>query len=289
MGSNMAARLLEKGHDVVATDTDPEAVEQVIVAGAVGAKDVVALVNELEPPRVIWLMVPHAAVDDVIDTLLPHVTDGDILIDGGNSRFTESIKRYEQLADRNIHFLDVGVSGGPDGARNGACMMIGGDQEIFEEYETLFADLCVEEGYRYMGQTGSGHFVKMVHNGIEYGMMQAIAEGFSVLRQSDFDLDLVDVAHVYNHGSVIQSRLIGWLRQGYAHFGEALGDVSGKVGHSGEGLWTVETAEQMGIETPVIKDALRFREQSHQNPSYTGKVVSLLRYMFGGHDVSPRQ
>jgi 6-phosphogluconate dehydrogenase len=184
--------------------------------------------------------------------------------------------------------MDVGVSGGPAGARHGACMMIGGERELFNELETLFKDLSVEGGYGYMGRPGAGHFVKMVHNGIEYGMMQAIGEGFEVMKKSEFEIDLLEVTKVYNHGSVIESRLVGWLQSAYEKFGADLKGISGEVSHSGEGQWTVEAAERLGMPVENIKQSLDFRINSTGNPTYTGQVVSALRNQFGGHDVGEK-
>ena len=187
--------------------------------------------------------------------------------------------------DKGIDFLDVGVSGGPSGARSGACIMVGGKREIFSEHEKLFKDLSVYKGYGYMGESGAGHFVKMVHNGIEYGMMQAIAEGFAVMKKSPFKLDLIKIAEVYNHRSVIESRLVDWLRTAFEQYGENLDDIYGSVSQSGEGMWTVEAAKELGIPIPIIEEALRFREQSNETPSYTGQALSAMRNQFGGHEV----
>jgi 6-phosphogluconate dehydrogenase len=207
------------------------------------------------------------------------------VIDGGNSPYKESIQRVRALEQRGINFLDAGVSGGPAGARNGACIMVGGRKEIFQKHEKLFQDLSVEKGYDYMGKAGAGHFVKMVHNGIEYGMMQALAEGFAVMKASPFDLDLTGVSELYNHKSVIESRLVGWLKNAYEQHGKDLREISGTVAQSGEGMWTVEAAKEFGVPVPIIKGALDFRLGSQSNPSYTGKIVSALRNQFGGHEV----
>ena len=208
------------------------------------------------------------------------------MIDGGNSPYKESIRRSGELAAKGIGFLDAGVSGGPAGARKGACIMVGGRQEVFLRFERLFADLSVENGYGYMGRAGAGHFVKMVHNGIEYGMMQALAEGFAVLKAAPFGLDLPKVADLYDHASVIESRLVGWLKAAYEQHGEELRDISGTVEQSGEGAWTVEAGMELGVPTPVIEDALRFRLRSREAPTYAGQVLSALRNQFGGHDVA---
>jgi 6-phosphogluconate dehydrogenase len=179
----------------------------------------------------------------------------------------------------------VGVSGGPAGARNGACIMAGGEKEAFDRYQNLFRDLSVTNGYGYMGASGAGHFVKMIHNGIEYGMMQALAEGFAVMKASPFNLDLAAIAKLYNHGSVIVSRLTGWLKKAFEEYGQDLGTISGSVAQSGEGMWTVEAGHEYGVATPIIEGAVRFRTTSQTGPSYTGQVVSALRNEFGKHDV----
>ena len=183
------------------------------------------------------------------------------------------------------NFVDVGVSGGPEGARYGASFMIGGEKKTFEKLEPLFSALAIEQGYQFFEGAGAGHFVKMIHNGIEYGMMQAIAEGFTIIKKANYKLNLAKVSDVYNHGSVIESRLIGWLKNAFDIYGNNLKDISGAVGYTGEGEWTVKTAKDMGIKVKVIKEALKFRITSKKNPSYTGKILSALRNQFGGHSV----
>jgi 6-phosphogluconate dehydrogenase len=286
MGANMVERLLEKKYDVIASNRSKEPIDQIAKKGATPAHDVEELVKKVKKPRTIWLMVPHDAVDAVLSDLTPLLQEGDAIIDGGNSMYQESIRRGKELESKGIDFLDVGVSGGPDGARNGACLMIGGKKELYEKLEPLFRDLAAQDAYGYMGKLGAGHFVKMVHNGIEYGMMQAIAEGFAIMNMpSDFELDLKEVSRVYNHQSVISSRLTEWLQKAYEDDGVNLENISGEVGHSGEGQWTVDAAEELGIPVPVIEAALEFRKLSKGNPSYTAKVVSALRGQFGGHEV----
>jgi 6-phosphogluconate dehydrogenase len=290
MGLNMVERLLEKGHEVVANNRSEEAIKRAESAGAEGAYSVAEVAEKSGTPgeRTIWLMVPWQAVDDVLAQLVPLLVAGDTVIDGGNSPYKESVRRHIELAEKDIAFLDAGVSGGPDGARNGACIMVGGDDGVYKKYESLFADLSVANGFAYMGRAGAGHFVKMVHNGIEYGMMQAIGEGFDIMKKSDFDLDLEKVADVYQNGSVIESRLVGWLKSAYEKHGADLDGISGEVSHSGEGQWTVEAAAELGVPARVIEDSLNFRKQSQGNPSYTGQVVSALRNEFGGHDVGEK-
>lgn len=289
MGYGMVEQLLEKGYEVVATNRSREPIDSIAEKGAVPAYSYKELVDALDGPRVIWLMVPWAVVDDVLAELLPLLSPGDLIIDGGNSPYLETIRRSKELLEKGFRFLDVGVSGGPGGARNGACMMVGGEREDYEVIEQLCKDTCVLDGYGYMGKHGAGHYVKMVHNGIEYGMMQAIGEGFEVLRRAkEFDIDLESVVGVYNNGSVIESRLVGWLADGFKKYGVDLEAISGEVSHSGEGLWTVEAAKRIGVPVPIIEGSLAFREASQGNPSYTGQVVSVQRNMFGGHDVSKK-
>jgi 6-phosphogluconate dehydrogenase len=234
-------------------------------------------------------MVPHQAVDAVLDEIVPFLAQGDTIIDGGNSPYKESIRRSRELQARGIDFLDAGVSGGPAGARTGACIMVGGRREVYQRFEKLFQDLSADRGYGYMGTSGAGHFVKMVHNGIEYGMMQALAEGFSIMKRSAFDLDLTRIADLYNHKSVIESRLVGWLKNAYEQYGRDLDGISGSAAQSGEGRWTVDAANELGVPTPVIKGALDFRLESQNRPSYAGKVISVLRNQFGGHEAKEKR
>ncbi|MEW6002504.1 MAG: phosphogluconate dehydrogenase (NAD(+)-dependent, decarboxylating) [Nitrospirota bacterium] len=285
MGFNMVTRLLEKGHRVVAFDKNEEPLKKISRLGAETAGSLEFLVSVLATPRLILLMVPYHAVDAVLEELLPYLQKGDTVIDGGNSHYKESRRRAGDMEEREIDFLDMGVSGGPGGARRGACIMIGGKREIFEKYEDLFKDLSAKKGYAYMGRSGAGHFVKMVHNGIEYGMMQALAEGFSLMKSSPFDLDLIKIAEVYNRRSVIESRLVGWLKKAFEQYGVDLKEISGSVSHSGEGEWTIETAKELGIPVPIFEGALNFRIESQHNPSYTGQILSVLRNQFGGHEV----
>lgn len=285
MGHNMVKRLLEHGHTVTAYDPDKDARTRTEEAGADITASLKELMEAVAAPRTIWLMVPHQAVDNVLNELAPHIEEGDTIIEGGNSPFRQTIKRAATHTKRNVHFLDAGISGGPGGARTGACIMVGGERDVYERYEDLFKDLTVPDGYAYMGASGAGHYVKMVHNGIEYGMMQAIAEGFDLMSQSEFDLKLADVAKLYNHGSVIESSLVGWLRSGFDTYGEDLTKITGSASASGEGLWTVETAHEAGVPVPVIEDSLKVREQSQKKPSYQGQLISVMRNMFGGHSI----
>jgi 6-phosphogluconate dehydrogenase len=287
MGHHMASRLLEKGHQCVVFDRDIAVVETLAKAGAVSVQSYADLIRQLEVPRTLWLMVPHHAVDAVLLEVLPHMAPGDTIIDGGNSKYTESMRRAEECRARGVHFIDAGISGGPHGARTGACIMAGGEEAVVHAHDALFIDLAAEDAYRYVGASGAGHFAKMVHNGIEYGMMQAIAEGFAVLKECNFDFDLGELARLYNERSVIESRLVGWLAAAYALHGKELEGISGSVGHSGEGEWTVEEAARLGIAPlDVIEASLEFRKNSKDAPSYRGQILSALRNQFGGHDVS---
>jgi 6-phosphogluconate dehydrogenase len=300
MGAGMVNKMLEKGHQVVVFNRSPEKIDQIKKSGAIASYTIIEMFDKLEGGfsensgnrKLIWLMVPWQTVDEILLQIKPFLNDGDIVIDGGNSPFEKSIERSKEMEKIGVDFLDIGVSGGPSGARNGACLMIGGRKEVFLEIENLFEDISVENGYGHMGPAGSGHFVKMIHNGIEYGMMQAIGEGYQILKNANKifkqDLDLSKITSVYNHGSVIQSRLIGWLEKAYLENGPELNSISGEIKHSGEGLWTVETAEKLNLPVVNIKQSLDFRINSKGNPSYVGKVVSALRNQFGGHDVKEK-
>jgi len=234
--------------------------------------------------------VPHKFVDEVLDELTPLLKPGDTIIEGGNSPFRKSMQRAKKLEKKGINFLDVGVSGGPGGARNGACMMVGGKKSHYNKLKPLLKDLCVNNGYGYMGKAGAGHFVKMVHNGIEYGMMQSIAEGFDLMsRSNDFNLDLKEIARVYNRGSVIESRLIGWLVSGFKKFGASLKGVSGGASATGEGEWTSQFAHQLGVTDKVIHESVRARTRSKKKPSFQGKIIMAMRNQFGGHDPNPKR
>lgn len=283
MGFNMVERLLEKGYDVAVFDKNTDAVDQLVKKGARHAENIADLIFKVSGPRLVWIMVPHVAVDPVLAEVSPLLVSGDVVIDGGNSPYLESVRRGKELAERGVNFLDAGISGGPSGARHGACVMVGGDESVYEEYRVLFEDISAPGAYGYMGSSGAGHFVKMVHNGIEYGMMQAIAEGFAVLKKSEFNIGLTEASRVYNNQSVIQSRLIEWLMNAYKEQGESLEGVSGEVDSTGEGAWTVDAAKRLGVPVPVIEGALHFREQSKGNPSYEGQILSALRNQFGGH------
>ncbi|HSJ39233.1 MAG TPA: decarboxylating 6-phosphogluconate dehydrogenase [Planococcus sp. (in: firmicutes)] len=280
MGMNLALNLKDHGHTVVGYDT-----YSVNDGGFTVADSMEELVQSLDAPRTVWLMVPAGEVTEtVIKKLLPLLDEGDTIIDGGNSNFKESVRRAEELKTHGIYFFDCGTSGGTEGARNGICSMIGGDAEKFKDIEPLFRDISVEDGYLYAGESGSGHFMKMVHNGIEYGMMQSIAEGFEILNKSEFDFDYEKVAGVWNNGSIISSYLMGLTQNAFSK-DEKLDGIKGVMNSSGEGKWTVETALDLNVPAPVITLSLMMRYRSQEDDTFTGKVVAALRNEFGGHAV----
>jgi 6-phosphogluconate dehydrogenase len=284
MGLNLGQNLMDHNHEVVAFDVNPNAVEEIRKYGAKGTSSLQELVQSLETPRVLWIMVPHAVVDSVISEITPFLSKGDIVIEAGNSHYKESIRRYNQLKEMGVSFMDAGTSGGMEGARNGACYMVGGDPEAWSVVEPIFRDTAVENGYLYAGKAGSGHFLKMVHNGIEYGMMAAIGEGFEVLEKSEFDYDYEKVARVWNNGSVIRSWLMELTERAFSKDAK-LDEIKGIMHSSGEGKWTVETALNLQTATPVIAMSLLMRYRSLENDTFTGKVVAALRNEFGGHAV----
>ena len=296
MGAGLARNLLRNGWRVVGWNRHGEVATVMADEGLMATPTLRELVAALPAPRTIWLMVPAGAPVDALlfgdagdgaGGLSELLAPGDTVIDGGNSFWRDAAPRAEKLAELGIHYLDSGTSGGPAGARDGACLMIGGDREVFSANEAMFADVALPDGYRFFDGHGAGHFVKMVHNGIEYGMMQAIAEGFALMHDGPFELDLEEVAAVYQHGSVVESRLVGWLGGAYGELGSDLEGVSGVVGHTGEGAWTVEMAKEFGVPAPVIEGSLRFREESEAKPSYAGQVLTAMRNAFGGHGLGP--
>ncbi|MGH1284155.1 phosphogluconate dehydrogenase (NAD(+)-dependent, decarboxylating) [Bacillus toyonensis] len=287
MGLNLGKNLMDHKHEVAAFDLNTSAVEEMKEYGATGVSSLKELVQSLQSPRILWVMVPHAVVDSVIDEVTPLLSKGDILIEAGNSHYKESIRRYEQLKKDGIHFMDAGTSGGMEGARNGACYMIGGDQEAWDIVEPIFRDTAVENGYLYAGKAGSGHFLKMVHNGIEYGMMAAIGEGFEILEKSEFDYNYEKVSRVWNNGSVIRSWLMELTENAFSKDAK-LDEIKGVMHSSGEGKWTVETALDLQTATPVIAMSLLMRYRSLDNDTFTGKVVAALRNEFGGHAVEKK-
>lgn len=291
MGKNMVLRLLEQGIQVIAWNRSVAPLDEVVQAGAEGSTSIKDLVNHLPTPRVIWLMLPAGEVtDEYIDQLIPLLQPGDLLIDGGNSFYKDTLRRNDKLAKHDIHFMDIGTSGGPGGARTGACLMIGGNLSDYQKIKELIVAAAAPDAYGYFGPIGSGHFAKMVHNGIEYGMMEAIGEGATILKNSQFDFDLGEVFRVYNHRSVIESRLVGWTEEALAEDPD-LSQISSVVNSTGEGEWTIKTAKEMGITVPVIEASFAVRQNSTQDQEdspagFRNKVVSAQRGKFGHHAVN---
>jgi 6-phosphogluconate dehydrogenase len=287
MGMNMAKRLLQGGHEVVAFNRTPNKTEEIVKEGAIGSFSLTELVEKLEPPRVVWLMLPAGKpVDDHLEQLKDLLSVDDIIIDGGNTYYKDDIRRSEMLAEAGIKFMDVGVSGGIWGLQVGYCMMMGGDRQIYEYLEPIFKTLAPEDGYLHCGPIGAGHFVKMVHNGIEYGMMQAYGEGFAILEGSPYaeSLDYSKVAHLWNQGSVVRSWLLELLETAFAK-DERLTEIRGYVEDSGEGRWTVQQAVESGVSAPVIALSLFRRFRSRQENAFEDRVLAALRREFGGHAV----
>src|ERR1700735_1870195 len=309
MGANMVRRLVKKGHRCVVFDRSPQTVAGLVKDHAIGADSLIDLVKKLEKPRAVWLMVPAAGVDQTIADLLPHLEAGDILIDGGNSYYVDDIQRAKNLAPKQIHYVDVGTSGGVWGLERGYCMMIGGEKEVVEHLDPIFAALApgvgdiprtpgregrdprVERGYVHCGPSGAGRFVKMIHNGIEYGLMQAYAEGFNILRgaaseelpqDQRYELDLPDIAEVWRRGSVIGSWLLDLTAMALAE-DPALDGYEGSVADSGEGRWTINAAIEEAVPADVLTAALYVRFRSRQEHTFAEKMLSAMRQKFGGH------
>ncbi len=297
MGANLARQLTRKGWNVYGFNRTSEVTKEMEKEGTLPIYALEDFLKKLSKPRVIWLSLPAGEiVREHVEKLSKILEKKDVVIDGGNSFFEESIRNADILNKKGIEFVDVGISGGPGGALNGACLMIGGKKEVQETLLPLFIDLSISGGYEFFEGLGAGHFAKMVHNAIEYGMMQAIAKGFDVLKKSKYRYQLKDLARVYNHGSVIESRLIGWLEEAFEIYGDTLIKVSGKAGGGGtaggelgkkksEAIWTLEVAKKLGIPLKVIKESVKSREASQRKPSYQGKVVNALRNRFGGHGI----
>lgn len=284
MGMNLAANLKDHGHIVKGYDVSEEARKKTKQEGIQTFAALDALLESLQgEKRIVWMMLPSGKpTEDTIQVLMEKLEKGDILIEAGNSNYKDSIRRAEMVKQKGIHYLDVGTSGGLSGARHGACLMIGGEEEAYAYVKTAFMDVAVQDGCLYTGKSGSGHFMKMVHNGIEYGMMQAIGEGFQIMEESDFDYDLEKVAENWNHGSVIR----GWLMEiAQEKFSTSphLENYRGRVDASGEAKWTIETALEMEVPVPVIALSLMMRNRSKEEDSFSGKVVAALRNGFGGH------
>jgi len=297
MGANLSKRLGVKKWRVVGFNRSSDATKELEKEGIVGAYSLLEFVEKLSSPKTIWLMVPAGKpVDEILfgpstslginkNGLSQLLKRGDTIIDGGNSFYGDSVRRGKRLEAKGIHFLDVGVSGGPVSISLGKfAIMVGGNKKIYEKSKPIF-DAMSDTASGYMGVAGAGHFAKMVHNGIEYGMMQALAEGFAILQKAPFKFRLRDVANVYNQNSIITSRLTQWLEEGFKKYGDNLKKASGTVAHTGEGEWTVKTAKEFGISAPVIKDSYLFRVRSKNNPTFTGKILSMLRAVFGGHKI----
>jgi len=322
MGGDMVRRLIKSGHQCVVFNRSPQKVKALVKEKAIGASSLADLVEKLEKPRAVWLMVPAAVVDNAIADLLPLLEPGDILIDGGNSCYVDDLRRAKELAPRKIHFVDVGTSGGVWGLKRGYCLMIGGEKSVVRHLDPIFATLSPgsgdilrtagrkklsrtsEQGYLHCGPNGAGHFVKMVHNGIEYGLMAAYAEGLSVLRNANigkhphdldaettplrdpehyqYDLNLGDIAEVWRRGSVIASWLLDLTADALAKDAD-LSQFSGRVSDSGEGRWTIKAAIDEGVPVPVLTTALYARFASRGEADFQGKVLSAMRYGFGGH------
>ncbi|HSD06999.1 phosphogluconate dehydrogenase (NAD(+)-dependent, decarboxylating) [Flavobacterium sp.] len=289
MGFNLALNLKRNNHEVVAQDVNADFVSKIGNEGIETAYTIEELCKKLTNRRVIWLMVPAGEiVDSVINSLLPYLSKNDIIIDGGNSNYNDSKRRYSKLKELGIDFLDCGTSGGTSGALNGACTMIGGDADVFDYVSQVFKDISIENGYLYTGAAGSGHFTKMVHNGIEYGMMQSIAEGFEVFEHSEFDIDFQKTAKLFNHGSVVRGWLMELTESAFSKDAR-LDGIKGIMHSSGEGKWTLETALDLGVPTPVIALSIMMRYRSQMSDTFSGKVVAALRNEFGGHAVEKNE
>jgi 6-phosphogluconate dehydrogenase len=322
MGANMARRLLNGGHQCVVFDRSPKVVQELVEEKAVGSSSLADFARKLTKPRAVWLMVPAAVVDETIAALLPHLERGDILIDGGNSYYVDDIRRAKELSSKEIHYVDVGTSGGIWGLERGYCMMIGGEKDVVQNLDPIFATLApgigniphtrgreklagtAEQGYLHCGLNGAGHFVKMVHNGIEYGIMAAYAEGLAVLRAANagkkkhvvdaettplrdpedyqYELNLPDIAEVWRRGSVIASWLLDLTASALVE-DPALAKFAGRVSDSGEGRWTIKAAIDEGVPVPVLTTALYERFASRGEADYQDKLLSAMRFGFGGH------
>ena len=285
MGSGMTLRLLQGGHQVMVYDRLPEAGAALAAKGATTTGSLEDLGQKLKAPRVVWLMIPAGSpVDDAIQRLSGTLSPGDTIIDGGNSNFNDSIRRAEELRSQQLEFLDVGVSGGIWGLKVGFNLMIGGNQAVFKQVEPIFKTLAPPDGYAYVGQSGAGHYSKMVHNGIEYSMLQAYAEGFEILKAAPFGFDLEQLARLWNHGSVIRSWLLE-LAQAAFERDPQLSRIRGYVDDSGEGRWTLHDAIDHAVPAPALAMALFMRFRSRQDDSFSDKVIAALRNEFGGHPV----
>jgi len=286
MGANMCRRLIKDGHHVVAYNRTPEKTKELAGEGAEAAFTIAELVQKLEKPRVAWIMVPAGdATEAQVNELLLHLEAGDTIVDGGNTNFHDDVRRHGELAAKGIRYVDAGVSGGVWGLANGFCLMVGGEPDAVQPIEPIFRSLAPVDGYLHTGGPGSGHYVKMVHNGIEYGLMQAYAEGFEILHASDYELNLGAISELWNHGSVVRSWLLELAVLAFQSNGQDLEHLKGWVADSGEGRWTVQEAIDHDVPAPVITLSLLTRLRSRQDDSYGAKVLAALRNEFGGHAV----
>jgi len=286
MGYSLALNMKDSGVDVIATNRSHDKIDEIIKEGVNGVYSLEALIDAIgDERRVIWLMVPSGKpVDEMIDSLIPLLKPSDIVIDGGNSNYKDTIRRHRELKAKGIDYVDVGTSGGISGARNGACLMAGGEEEPVKYIEPLLEKISLEDGYGYFGAPGSGHYVKMIHNGIEYGMMQAMGEGFDILKASEFDIDFEKVSKVWSNGSIIEGLLMRLMHEAFKADGDLSG-IIGKVDSSGEADWTLEEAIRLKVSAPVITQSLFARYKSKDDIHFSEKSVAALRNQFGGHKV----
>jgi len=283
MGVNIALNAMDHGYQIIGFDKNKEKLINVEKKGISVIYSIDSLINELSDNAIIWIMINAGdPVDQVLTKIAPLLKNGAIVIDGGNSFYKDSVRRSKQLSMQGIFFLDIGVSGGVSGARNGASMMVGGNKNAYNTIEPFLKSICVTNGYAHVGPSGSGHYLKMIHNAIEYGMMQAIAEGYEILKESHFNFDLSEISKVFKNGSVVRSWLIDLLSEQLQE-DPSLEKYSGKVGHSGECQWAIEEAKEMGIDIQAIKASLDMRLGSQNNPTFGSKTLSAMRYAFGGH------
>jgi 6-phosphogluconate dehydrogenase len=286
MGANMVRRLLRDEHGVVAYNRTPEKTTEIATEGATPSFSIAELVQKLEKPRAVWVMVPAGdATEAQIAELLEHLEPGDTIIDGGNTNFHDDVRRHKDLSAKGIRYVDAGTSGGIWGLEVGFCLMVGGDAEAVTPLEPIFTSLAPEGGYLHVGGPGAGHYVKMVHNGIEYGLMQAYAEGFEIMHASDYELDLAAISELWMHGSVVRSWLLELAGRAFRSNGQDLEHLRGFVADSGEGRWTVQEAIDHDVPAPIITLSLLTRFRSRQADSYGAKVLAALRNEFGGHAV----